>query len=68
MPNPYNTKQVANLKPGTKGQGVKPLPSGPKDQAMLERTANWPSLPGKSGPERSAGVNKAKVYPKAQGI
>lgn len=48
--------------------GQKPLPAGPKDQAIPMRTAKWPGLPGKAGPDRSAGVPEEKVYPYAQGI
>ncbi len=33
-----------------------------------ERTANWPGLPGKTGPERSAGVKKLKIHPTSQGL
>ena len=35
---------------------------------MTMKTANWPGLPGKSGPNRSNGVPKAKAYPKSDGI
>ena len=33
-----------------------------------EKTANWPSLPGKSGPNRAAGVKKLKIHPTSQGL
>ena len=32
------------------------------------KTAAWPGLPGKSGPNRSNGVPKIKAYPKSEGI
>jgi len=67
VPNPYWNKQVSNLKtPSVSGK--KPLASGSKSEAMPEHTAAWAGLPGKSGPERSAGVTKAKVYPKSDGL
>ncbi len=33
-----------------------------------ERTAAWPGLPGKTGPDRSAGVKKLKIYPTSKGL
>ncbi len=36
--------------------------------SVNERTASWPGLPGKTGPNRSAGVTKAKIHPKSEGI
>ncbi len=33
-----------------------------------ERTASWGGLPGKSGPNRSAGVTRLKTHPKAEGL
>ena len=33
-----------------------------------EKTANWPDVPGKKGPNRSAGVKKAKVYAQSKGV
>lgn len=50
------------------GQGQKPLPAGSKSQDIPMRTADWPGLPGKAGPDRSAGVPKEKVYATAEGI
>lgn len=67
MPNPYNTKQVTNLK-AAPASGVKPIQSGPRRDTVTIRTAKWPGLPGKAGPDRSNGVPEEKVYPFAQGI
>ena len=33
-----------------------------------ERTAAWPGLPGKTGPDRSAGVKKLKIHPMSTGL
>ncbi len=33
-----------------------------------ERTVNWPGLPGKTGPDRAAGVKKLKIHPTSQGL
>ncbi len=33
-----------------------------------ERTVNWPGLPGKTGPNRSAGVKKLKIHPQSRGL
>jgi len=35
---------------------------------IVEKTKAWAGLPGKTGPDRSAGIKKVKVYPKAEGI
>lgn len=61
MPNQY-FKQMG---------GAKPPPTGPRAEGKApfkEKTAAWPGLPGKSGPNRSAGVKRAKVYPSSQGL
>lgn len=55
----------------TGGPGSPPSPPGAKSAApspMNEKTVNWPGLPGKSGPNRSVGVPKAKVHPKSEGL
>lgn len=67
MPNAYWNKQVSPQKTSS-GDGVKPIASGSTQTAMPERTAAWPGLPGKSGPDRSAGVPEEKVYAYAQGL
>ncbi len=32
------------------------------------KTAAWPGLPGKSGPDRSAGIKKVKIHPSSVGL
>lgn len=68
MPNDRFNTQVRTIKEPSSGQGVKPLPRGSKSTSMPERTANWPGTPGKSGPNRSAGVTKVKQFPKSSGL
>ena len=36
--------------------------------SVVEKTANWPSLPGKGGPNRSAGIPRARIHPKSVGL
>jgi hypothetical protein len=36
--------------------------------AVTEKTASWPGLPGKSGPNRSAGVTKLKIHARSEGL
>lgn len=48
--------------------GVKTGVRGPKSDTVNESTVNWPSIPGKSGPDRSAGVEKVKTSAKSEGI
>ena len=43
-------------------------PSGSMSSSLNEKTAAWPSLPGKSGPDRSGGVKKLKVCAKSEGL
>lgn len=65
MANNYHS-QNSNVK--NKGHGgVKP-PSPGKSMSFVEKTAGWGGLPGKSGPNRSNGVKKAKAYVKSEGI
>lgn len=39
-----------------------------KSLSGTEKTANWPGLPGKSGPDRSGGDKKVRIHPKSTGI
>ncbi len=39
-----------------------------KSAVVNESTANWAGLPGKAGPDRSAGVKKLKVHPVSKGL
>jgi hypothetical protein len=68
MPNDYHNRQVTDMHNPTSGSGVKPLPAGKPDLSMPVRTANWPGLPGKGGPERSAGVPRPKTHPAKEGF
>ena len=35
---------------------------------FVEKTANWPGLPGKAGPNRSAGIKRLKTHAKSEGL
>ena len=65
MPNPDagNTDSKLGNNPGTfkrkKGGGA---------GTVNEKTAAWPGLAGKAGPDRSAGVKKAKIHPSSTGL
>jgi hypothetical protein len=49
--------------------GSAPTPgSKSRESTVNEKTAAWPGLPGKSGPDRSGGVKKVKAYAKSEGI
>lgn len=68
MANKYFNHQVGNIK-ASGGSGAKTsVGSGSGGGGMTEKTANWPGLPGKSGPNRSGGTPKAKTYPKSAGL
>ncbi len=43
-------------------------PTGSMSSSLNEKTAAWPGLPGKSGPDRSNGVKKLKTHPKSEGL
>lgn len=51
MPNPNYNKMTS----AGKGAFNKPMGS-PPSEAMNEKTANWPGLPGKASASRAAGV------------
>ena len=61
MPNKFNM-------PFKAGHGATNGQRGPDRKKVTERTAAWPGLPGKAGPDRSAGVTKVKIHPKSEGI
>ena len=65
MPNPDSGNTDSKL--GNTPPSFKRRPSAP-ETPVNERTANWPGLPGKSGPNRSAGVKKLKVYASSKGL
>lgn len=54
MPNPNYSKMTS----AGKGALNKAMGS-PPSEAMNEKTANWPGLPGKGSPDRSAGVKQS---------
>ena len=41
---------------------------GSKNDSMKESVPNWGGLPGNTGPERSAGVKKARTHPQKTGL
>ena len=58
-------------KRGLGGRAVKPPPTGTRSKTpskFTEKTAAWPGLPGKGGPNRSAGVKRVRAHPKAEGL
>ena len=61
MPNKFNST-TNSTKPPPTGK------SGSKATSLDETTADWPGLPGKSGPDRSNGVKKVKTNAKSEGI
>lgn len=61
MPNPDSGNTDSKL--GNKPSKFK-RPARAPAAKVVEKTAAWPGLPGKGGPNRSAGVKKARVYPK----
>ena len=65
MPNPDSGNLPSAL--GNKPPKFKRKPGAPA-ATVNEKTANWPGLPGKGGPDRSAGVKKLKVHPTAAGL
>lgn len=65
MPNPDSGNTDSQL--GNAGPKFKRKPSA-KQPPVNERTANWPGLPGKEGPNRSAGVKKLKIYAASKGL
>ncbi len=67
MPNPFNSE---NAQMNKTGGGGKPLPnrgSPPSTSTPSQSTANWPGLPGKTGPSRGS-TKKIKQFPKSIGI
>lgn len=69
-PRPSSGSESASDRPGeTENTGDPPAKRGTaSNTGMPMRTASWPGLPGKSGPERSAGVTKVKTNPRSEGI
>ena len=65
MANPDSGKLQSRL--GNTPPKFKRKPSA-KAAVVNERTADWPGLPGKTGPDRSAGVKKLKIHPMSRGL
>jgi hypothetical protein len=42
--------------------------AGAKEPPFNEKTASWPGLAGKAGPDRSAGVKRVKAHPVSKGL
>ena len=66
MSNPLYNKASSPRPTGGKKPGPDRKAGG--RGSVTEKTASWPGLPGKAGPNRSAGTPKAKVYPKSEGL
>ena len=65
MPNPDSgnlDSQLGNKPPKFKRKAGAPAVK------VNERTASWPGLPGKAGPNRSAGVKKLSIHPMSKGL
>ncbi len=60
MPNKFHQKESSQKPQKTK--------RGTKHTNMPMKTANWAGLPGKSGPERSNGVEKIETNAKSEGL
>ncbi len=66
--NRYNKQiQTVSEKPSG-GQGVKPLKGSPQPSSLNMSLPTWGGLPGKSGPDRSAGVTKKTGYAQNKGL
>ncbi len=66
--NRFNQQIKTISEPSSGGQGVKPLKGSPQPSNLNMSVPSWPGLPGKSGPDRSAGVPEVKIYAQANGI
>ena len=67
MPNP----EFSDLQSDIKGRAASPPSTGvrgPTKDMSNVKPGPAGGLPGKSGPSRSAGVTKAKTFPKSEGI
>lgn len=68
MANNFWNTQISTIKQPTSGKGVSPKKAGPQMDGLNMSTASWPGLPGKPGPDRSAGMPEEKIYAVAQGL
>ncbi|MCP4900116.1 MAG: hypothetical protein GY906_24360 [bacterium] len=65
MANPDSGNTDSGL--GNKPPSFKRKPSA-KQPPFNVRTANWGGLPGKTGPNRSAGIPKVKIHATSEGL
>ena len=56
------------FRPSDKVSGATTGHRVPKKDSMKESVPNFPGVPGKTGPERSAGVRKLKTHPQKIGL
>ena len=69
MPNGYHNKQVSPLKKSGGGGGNHKAQGSSPSEAMPEKTASWPGLPGASQPKaRNGGTPSGPFYVKKAGI
>ena len=66
MPNPEFSENFNDRKQSAVTNST---PRENSKSAMPEKTANWPTVPGKTqGKDRSGGVKKVKIHPASQGL
>ncbi len=70
MPSHFNKPNRNSPGGGGGGGGLtKPKSGSPPSGKLTFRTAKWPSVPGKTGPNRNTtGVNKIKQHPVDKGL
>lgn len=68
MPNPFNSENGQQNKTG--GSGQKDQSRGKKPSGSLRmKTAAWPAVPGKTGPDRNTTkVKEVKQYATSKGV
>ena len=66
MANPYFGENSQQLKTG--GGGVKTKPTGGPSKTLRMHADPKPGLPGKSGPNRSAGYTKLQQHTQSKGL
>lgn len=66
MANPYHGENSQQNKTG--GSGVKVKPTGPPNKSLRMHVDPKPGLPGKSGPNRTAGYQKLQQHAQTKGL
>ncbi len=66
MANPYFGENSQQNKTG--GSGPKAKPTGPPSQTLRMHADPKPGLPGKAGPNRSAGYTKLQQHTQTKGL